>query len=194
MIRAKNIAAGIDAQPCARWFAVIQAFPTTTLQFLYQTNQRKIISVNKKKMHICMYFSMVGPSVEPHHHCIISSSTIFLTTTIAALYLHWRSSPLWARLGWPSTTTRNGTKKIHLFQLERDWRSIGHWQMLVIHCFGCDGPVKQAKPAASFYVWLALFSSCFFPLFTSPSGSRHPKIRSCCLSLTLVTFKSVMQK
>lgn len=36
---------------------------------------------------------------------------------------------------------------------EQSWRTTGHQQMLVIHCFGCGWPAARAKPAASFYVW-----------------------------------------
>lgn len=40
----------------------------------------------------------------------------------------------------------------------------------------------------------SLLSSFFFSLFSSPSASHHPKISSCCHSLTLVTCKNVMWK
>lgn len=55
-----------------------------------------------------------------------------------------------------------------------DWRTIGHWQMLVILCFGCDWPVKHAKPAAGFYVWpIHLKDFLSFLLFSSHHSSSQ---------------------
>lgn len=120
-----------------------------------------------------------GCTFDPGFHLNVSD---LLLTKYANYFLHFKNMHMWqignSKLSsgvsvwvhsFSSATCPGGT----LPSLEDNWdqlqqseqRTFGLWRMLVILCFGCDGPVKQAKPAAGLanpfegFSLLSLFSS-----------------------------------